>query len=704
MLNGVKELQRNAPRKQRFVCTFTPTKIPMKPKYLLLFFLLIFTTIAFSQSVKLNASSFDFGKIQQWENQPAQFLFKNTGKSSFFFLPTFAQEDLLMRFEQEEIAPGETGTLLVYYYTQKPGKFKRDFQIYLSTQSKPFSLSIQGEIENLGQNALMQCPEFSQPPMENLTPKTITFSFYDSLTKNPVAQVSGEINHGPKGKTPFQTNQGKFRKDLSLGAHGLSVQANGYHPRNGRIWVTKTGKTEYAIALLPTSQKNSDTTETVLNTEWTSTTNSIQVETPKATPQSIQPQLQQGKRPVKFQAIVVDAKTKLPLKDAKIVLQNEKNRYAFLRTPQNGTVSQTVYAGNYRMQVERDGYSGYEIPQEVSEKAELITIQLMKDEPINTLPLTPETTTPLSSSTIKPLSVKIKVVETLTRWPVEMAKITVEGEGYALKILETNKKGSSVTEMLPETYQWKVEKVGYESSYKTKTIGPGNDTVLFELTKIVPESTPVTTTQPKPIQKQLPVVSKKDTGVLSTEKFVPNNIVFLLDVSSSMGSNHKLPVMKKAMHRLFDVLRDVDNISVIVYSTSVGVLVPPTPANLKDSILKHIDSLGCSGRTYGQQALETAYRYAESKYIQGGNNQIILATDGIFNNPDLSEEQIYQMVAQKAESGIPLSVVAFGTDREAVAFLRRLAKKGGGNFWNIKSNEASVDYLIKEVKKNSKKK
>jgi len=676
----------------------------MKTKYFFLFFLLIFQFDVLSQNVKLNASTFDFGKITQWENQPAQFLFKNTGKTSFFFLPTFAQEDLSIRFEQAEIAPGETGTLLVYYYTQKPGKFKKDFQIYLSTQNKPFSLSIQGEIENLGQNALMQCPEFSQPPIELNSPKTITFTFYDSLTKNTINQVVGEINHGPKGKTPFQTNQGKFRKELSIGAHGLTVQANGYHPRNGRIWVTKTGKTEYSIALLPVSQKNSDTTETVLNTDWaTSQSNSIQVETSKATPQSIQSQLQAGKRPVRFQAVVVDAKTKMPLKDAKIVLQNEKNRYAFLRTPQNGMVSQTVYAGNYRMQVEKEGYSGYEIPQEISEKAELITIQLMKDELVNTLPLTTQSSTTPTHPTAKPISVKIKVVESGTRLPIEMARITIEGQGYALKILETNKKGGIQTEMLPETYQWKAEKEGYETSYKTKTIGVNQDTVLFEMTKIVVSSTPIQE-PPKSNSKTITLPSKKDTGILSTEKFVPNNIVFLLDISASMGSNHKLPVMKKAMHRLFEVLRDIDNISVIVYSTSVGVLVPPTPANLKDSILKHIDSLVCSGRTYGQQALETAYRYAESKYIQGGNNQIILATDGIFNNPDLSEEQIYQMVAKKAEGGIPLSVVAFGTDQEAIDFLRRLSKKGGGNFWNIRSNEASIDYLIKEVKKNSKKK
>jgi Mg-chelatase subunit ChlD len=675
----------------------------MKPKYLLLFFLFQFIVVANAQSVKLNASTFDFGKIQQWENQPAQFLFKNTGKTSFFFLPTYAQEDLFIQFQQEEIAPGETGTLSVFYYTQKPGKFKRDFQIFLSTQAKPFSLSIQGEIENLGQNALMQCPEFSQPPADIITPKTISFSFYDSLTKQTVSPVSGEINHGPKGKTPFQATQGKFKKELSVGAHGLSIQAPGYHPRNGRIWVTKTGKSEYAIALLPITQKNNDTTETILNTEWVAqNNNTISIENTKSTPQTIQTQLQTGKRPVKFQAIVLDAQTKLPLKDAKVILQNEKNRYAFLRTPQDGKISQTVYAGQYRMAVEKEGYSGFEIPQEVSEKAELITIQLMKDEPVKTMPIQPESTSP-SATTIQGIPVKIKVVESLSRWPVEGVNVMMEGEGYALQQLVSNKKGIITTTMVPQTYQWKAEKIGYEPAFRTKTIGPNNDTLLIEMTKIVYNTTPETVSF-KQNEQTRPLPSKKDTGVLSTEKFLPNNIVFLLDVSASMGSNHKLPVMKKAMHRLFEVLRDVDNISVIVYSTSVGVLVPPTPANLKDSILKHIDSLGCSGRTYGQQALETAYRYAESKYIQGGNNQIILATDGIFNNPDLSEEQIFQMVAQKAESGIPLSVVAFGTDAEAVEFLRKLSKKGGGNFWNIKSNEASVDYLIKEVKKNSKKK
>jgi Mg-chelatase subunit ChlD len=293
------------------------------------------------------------------------------------------------------------------------------------------------------------------------------------------------------------------------------------------------------------------------------------------------------------------------------------------------------------------------------------------------------------------------VVESLTRWPIDMAKITVEGEGYALKILETNKKGSSVTEMLPETYQWKVEKAGYESSYKTKTIGPGNDTVLFELTKILPESNPVTTTQPKPVQKQLPLVSKKDTGVLSTEKFVPNNIVFLIDISGSMKEPEKLPLLKKSIATLLKPIRETDKITIITYAEEVKTIVPTSNGSQKTSILQQLDSLKAAGVTAGSAGIKKAYELAESAFVTDGNNQVILATDGVFR-VSAKDKKMIEKFAASTDKKIILSVTGFGNQEDALNMLKGLSTLGNGSFIHIRNERESVNALLEEIKGRSK--
>ncbi|MDZ4847024.1 MAG: VWA domain-containing protein [Chitinophagales bacterium] len=213
------------------------------------------------------------------------------------------------------------------------------------------------------------------------------------------------------------------------------------------------------------------------------------------------------------------------------------------------------------------------------------------------------------------------------------------------------------------------------------------------------------------IQETNPVISKvgpsiaqpmeEENSVLPQNLYAPNNIIFLIDISYSMKKPDKLPLLKISMKNLTQALRKIDRISVIVYSTTSAVLLPSTPANNKEALNLLIDTLKPHGITNGVKGLETAYQLAEQNFIPGGNNQIIIATDGIFNSPSFTESAIYSLVREKAESDIILSVVGFGEEKDAVKMMKKMADKGNGSFIQIPDKLSADAILIEEIKAQS---
>lgn len=189
--------------------------------------------------------------------------------------------------------------------------------------------------------------------------------------------------------------------------------------------------------------------------------------------------------------------------------------------------------------------------------------------------------------------------------------------------------------------------------------------------------------------------------ILPQSKYAPNNIVFLIDISGSMKKPDKLPLLKISMKNLTHALRSIDRISVIVYSTTSAVLLPSTSADNKKAITQLIDTLKPSGITNGVKGLQTAYELAERNFIPGGNNQIIIATDGVFNSPSFTESAIYSLVRENAEKDIILSVVGFGEEKDAIKMMKKMAEKGKGSFIQIPDKFAADEILIEEIKTQS---
>ena len=200
------------------------------------------------------------------------------------------------------------------------------------------------------------------------------------------------------------------------------------------------------------------------------------------------------------------------------------------------------------------------------------------------------------------------------------------------------------------------------------------------------------------LSNNLTVPKKTDTSEFSINKYAPNNIVFLLDVSSSMKYTGKLELLKASMHELTELLREVDQISIVTYSSQAKVLLETISTSEKDTIKKVIENIQAKGLTAGGRGLKQAYKNAHKNFIDKGNNQVIIATDGDFNE---GEENIKRLVRKYKRKGITLSVIGIKNTPFIKIIMQDLAKKGGGNFIPVNSYDDALESLVNEIKENS---
>lgn len=173
-------------------------------------------------------------------------------------------------------------------------------------------------------------------------------------------------------------------------------------------------------------------------------------------------------------------------------------------------------------------------------------------------------------------------------------------------------------------------------------------------------------------------------------KAIPaGNLVFLIDTSGSMAGDIEL--LKKAFRILVDQLRPQDSVSIVTYAGTAGVALPATSGKDKHRILDAIDSLRAAGSTAGGEGIQTAYRIAKENFRKGGNNRVILATDGDFNVGVQSDAELQKLIEGKRDDGIFLTVLGFGYGNYQDARMKKLADCGNGNY-------AYVDNLM-EAKK-----
>jgi Ca-activated chloride channel family protein len=178
----------------------------------------------------------------------------------------------------------------------------------------------------------------------------------------------------------------------------------------------------------------------------------------------------------------------------------------------------------------------------------------------------------------------------------------------------------------------------------------------------------------------------------------PSNLVFLIDSSGSMSSYNKLPLVQSAFSMLAEELTENDRISIVTYSGSSRVVIAGADGSKKDDILSAIYSITASGGTNGEGGIETAYELAEKYFIEGGNNRIILATDGDMNIGASTEDELVNLIENKCDKGIYLSVLGFGTGNIKDSNLEAIADNGNGNYSYIDSIKEAERVLSNEMK------
>lgn len=175
------------------------------------------------------------------------------------------------------------------------------------------------------------------------------------------------------------------------------------------------------------------------------------------------------------------------------------------------------------------------------------------------------------------------------------------------------------------------------------------------------------------------------------------NLVFLIDVSGSMQSPDKLPLLKNAFRLLTDQLNARDRVSMVVYAGSSGVVLEPTAGDRKHKIREAIDRLEAGGSTNGAEGIERAYQLAKAAHIPKGINRVVLATDGDFNVGVVNFEALVDMAQRQRTSGTSLTTLGFGTGNYNDQLLERLADAGNGNYAYVDSLSEARKVLVSQL-------
>lgn len=177
----------------------------------------------------------------------------------------------------------------------------------------------------------------------------------------------------------------------------------------------------------------------------------------------------------------------------------------------------------------------------------------------------------------------------------------------------------------------------------------------------------------------------------------PANLVFLLDVSGSMGAPNKLPLLKDALAMLVNNLNDRDRVAVVVYAGASGLVLPSTRCGDRQRILQAMRELHAGGSTNAGSGIQLAYQVAKEHFIQGGVNRVILATDGDFNVGVSSRGDLTRLIEEKAKSGVFLTVLGLGMGNLKDSTLEELSRRGNGNYAYLDTKQEARKVMVQEL-------
>ena len=185
---------------------------------------------------------------------------------------------------------------------------------------------------------------------------------------------------------------------------------------------------------------------------------------------------------------------------------------------------------------------------------------------------------------------------------------------------------------------------------------------------------------------------------LDYENLGAANLVFLIDVSGSMNSANKLPLLKSSLKLLLNELGNRDRVAIVAYAGAAGLVLPSTPATEKDKILSALDNLKAGGSTAGGDGIKLAYKIAKQNLIEEGNNRVILATDGDFNVGVSSSSEMVRLIEEKRNDGIFLTITGFGMGNYKDGRMEQISNAGNGNYFYIDNIKEARKVFVTEMR------
>ena len=317
-----------------------------------------------------------------------------------------------------------------------------------------------------------------------------------------------------------------------------------------------------------------------------------------------------------------------------------------------------------------------------------------------------------SKPNLKPadFDLEILTLDSVTQKPLANSFIEItKGEFYSQ--YKTDENGMLKKKSEIGYYIVLAEHPGYKSKTTEKHINPKNHKIILAMLPvqeqkiIVPEKIFV---PPQVVSKEVGIKKDSSPALPNTETnfsltdYKKNNIIFLIDKSSSMGKPDCIPFLQSAMTTLAKMTRAEDNVTIITYANEAKVVLEKIKGSEHGKMIAVIQQLKCGGKTEGGKAIHTAYKIARENFINGGINQIIIATDGGFNGLSEDEVELMQLVGVNAKKEIKLSVLSFGQNRFGKAKIERLAKQGEGFYLFISNENEANEKLIETIKLQSK--
>lgn len=328
------------------------------------------------------------------------------------------------------------------------------------------------------------------------------------------------------------------------------------------------------------------------------------------------------------------------------------------------------------------------------------------------------------------ISVVVQVKDKATGEYIKKASVALLNPVNAHYLETTNREGKAVFNSTDGQHQIYIAAEGYEPLKMKEAVSGNNSFLIYQLEKSLvkqPEKEEITNEQLEVFVKEELVkepvaavladspgeLEQKETAdeviayvpnskdELPVDEYAPCNIVFLMDISSSMANYDKMPLLKTSVKEMLKMLRSFDRVGIITYASSTNILLPSASGTEKTLIASLVDSLLAGGLTAGGRGIKEAYEMAWENFIEDGNNQVILVTDGVFN---ISDEgyNLLQDVRRNANRGVTISVIGIKNGKVTFESLKEIAKKGKGNYTRIRTEEEAKAGLVNEVKLSSK--